>query len=149
IDWFLFGKRAAAMVSATLGVRQSEADYADMVRQRVLATATAFYDVLEAKGLLELAQQDVQNLSKLEAVTEKAAARGVGGRSKLDLNRVRLELLKSRQALREAELTLANARAKLRALLGRTDPDPSFDVTGTLEAPLTFEPPAAEEAYAM
>ena len=35
IDWFLFGKRAAAMASARQGVRQSEADYADLVRQRV------------------------------------------------------------------------------------------------------------------
>ena len=40
IDWFLFGKRAAAMASARLGVRQSEADYADLIRQRVTATAT-------------------------------------------------------------------------------------------------------------
>ena len=55
IDWLLFGKRAAAMVSARLGVRQSEADYAELIRQRVTATATAFFDVLEAKSLLDLA----------------------------------------------------------------------------------------------
>ena len=54
IDWFLFGKRAAAMASASLGVRQSEADYADLIRQRVTATAIAYYDVLEAKSLLDL-----------------------------------------------------------------------------------------------
>src|SRR5262249_9728657 len=38
IDWFLFGKRVAAMASASLGVRQAEFDYADLVRQRVLGS---------------------------------------------------------------------------------------------------------------
>ena len=50
IDWYLFGKRAARMASAAVGVKVSEADYADLVRRRVLATAQAYYDVLEAKG---------------------------------------------------------------------------------------------------
>ena len=76
IDWFLFGKRAAAMASASLGVRQSEADYADLIRQRVTATATAFYDVLEAKSLLDLARQDTENLTRLEAATRRAVDAG-------------------------------------------------------------------------
>ena len=52
IDWFLFGKRAAAMANARLGVDVSAADYADQVRQRVAGTAAAFYDVLEAQAML-------------------------------------------------------------------------------------------------
>src|SRR5262249_17501324 len=34
IDWFIFGKRAAAMTSAALGVDVSVADFADLVRTR-------------------------------------------------------------------------------------------------------------------
>ena len=114
IDWFLFGKRTAAMASACFGVHQSEADYADLVRQRVTATATAYYDVLEAKSLLDLARQDTENLTRLEAATRKAV--DAGGRPVVDLNRVRLDLLKSQQDLREAESALAVAKAKLRAV---------------------------------
>jgi cobalt-zinc-cadmium efflux system outer membrane protein len=147
IDWFLFGKRAAAMQSACLGVRQSEADYADLVRQRVAATATAFYDVLEARSLLDLARQDTDNLTRLEAVTSKAVE--AGGRPLVELNRVRLDLLKSQQDLREADAALAVAKAKLRAQFGRCDPDPFFDVAGTLDAPLTATPLSIEEAFCL
>ena len=112
IDWFLFGKRAAAMASASLGVRQSEADYADLIRQRVTATAIAYYDVLEAKSLRKVARQDTENLTRLEAATRKAVE--AGGRPVVDLNRVHLDLLKSQQDLREADCTLDSAKAKLR-----------------------------------
>jgi cobalt-zinc-cadmium efflux system outer membrane protein len=147
IDWFIFGKRAAAMASAALGVRVSEADYADLVRTRVEEAATDFYDVLEAKSLLDLARQDVENLERVEATTAKAVE--VGGRPPVELNRIRLDLLQSRQALREAELTLATAKAKLRAVMGRSDADPAFDVAGSLDAPLTVEAPPADDAYAL
>jgi cobalt-zinc-cadmium efflux system outer membrane protein len=147
IDWFLFGKRAAAMASATLGVRQSEAEYADLIRQRVTTTATAFYDVLAAKSLLDLARQDKDNLTRLEAATRKAV--DAGGRPMVEFNRVRLDLLKSQQDLREAESALTIAKAKLRAQFGRTDRDPTFDVDGNLDAPLTGEPLPADEAFAI
>src|SRR5262249_52744337 len=93
IDWFLFGKRAAGMASAAAGVRVSEADFADLVRKRVTDTATAYYDVVEAKALLDLARQDLENLRRVEAATEKAA--NAGGRPLVELNRVRLDVLKS------------------------------------------------------
>jgi outer membrane protein, heavy metal efflux system len=147
IDWFLFGKRAAAMASAAAGVRISEAAYADQVRQRVLDTAVAFYDVLEAKGLLDLARQDVENLRRVEEATRRGVQ--AGGRSAVDLNRVRLDVLKAEQALREAEAALTTARARLRARLGRRDADPAFDVAGDLDAPLTAVPPPVEETLAL
>jgi cobalt-zinc-cadmium efflux system outer membrane protein len=147
IDWFLFGKRAAAMVSANLGVRQSEADYADLVRQRVRDSAVAFYDVLEAKGLLGLARQDTENLRRLDAATAKAVK--AGGRPVVDLNRVRLDLLKTEQDLREAETSLVTAKAKLRSFMGRTDPDRNFDVSGDLDVPEHADTPSAEDAFAM
>jgi cobalt-zinc-cadmium efflux system outer membrane protein len=135
------------MASATLGVRQSEAGYADLIRQRVRDAALAYYDVVEAKGLLELARQDTDSLGKLEEATKKAVE--AGGRPPVELNRVRLDLLKSQQALREAEAARAVAMAKLRAFLGRTDSDPGFDVADNLDAKLTAEPLPVEEAYAL
>ncbi|WP_020473820.1 TolC family protein [Zavarzinella formosa] len=147
IDWFLFGKRAAAMQAALLGVRVSESEYADRVRQRILEAATAYYDVLEGKALLELARQDVSNLKRVEAVTEKAIE--IGGRPQVDLNRIRLDRLKSEQAVRDAENTLVGARATLRSIIGRADADVDFDVAGTLGDKTLMEPLPVEEAFAV
>ena len=147
IDWFLFGKRAAAMASASMGICVSQSDYADLVRQRVTETALAFYDILEAKASLELARQDVENLERVEVVTAKAVENG--GRPKVELSRVRLELLTSRRELRDAESALVTAKANLRALLGGANADPGFDIAGTLDAPLTAEPLGVEESYNM
>jgi cobalt-zinc-cadmium efflux system outer membrane protein len=144
IDWFLFGKRAAAMVSANLGVRQAEADYADLVRRRVRDSALAFYDVLEAKALLTLAGEYSENMRRLETTT---AAKP--DTQKIDFNRVRLDRLKSERDLREAQTTLVTARAKLRSFMGRLDPDPTFDVSGRLDVPEHVETPSSEEAFAM
>jgi len=44
-----------------------------LIRTRVRDAAVAYYDVLEAKGLLDMARQDVENLTNLEAANKKAA----------------------------------------------------------------------------
>src|SRR5207248_11714615 len=69
IDWLLFNKRGTAMRSARAGVDVSGADYADLVRQRIAGTVVAFYDLLEAQTMLELAREDAQDLKKLEKIT--------------------------------------------------------------------------------
>jgi cobalt-zinc-cadmium efflux system outer membrane protein len=147
IDWFLFGKRAANMAREALGVRVAEADFADRVRQRVTDAVVAFYDVLEAKALLDLARQDVANLRRVEAALEKGVA--AGGRAVIDLNQVRLDRLRGEQALRDAETALVTAKAKLRAMIGRSDDDPAFDVEGSLDAPLTAVLPPPDEGFAL
>ena len=68
-------------------------------------------------------------------------------RTQVELNRVRLDVLNSQRELRDADVALVTARAKLRALLGRCDADPGFDVATTLDVPLTAEPPPVEEAF--
>jgi cobalt-zinc-cadmium efflux system outer membrane protein len=65
------------------------------------------------------------------------------------LNRARLERLKSEQGVRDAESALITARARLRALFGRTDSDPDFDVSANLDAPLGGEIVPLEEGYAL
>jgi cobalt-zinc-cadmium efflux system outer membrane protein len=147
IDWFLFGKRAAAMASAAAAVRVSEADFGDLVRQRVRDASLAFYDFVEARALLALARQDLSDLRQVEAATRKSQA--VGGRSVVEVNRSRLDVLRSEQALREAETALTAARAKLRAFLGRKDADPDFEVSADLNAALTYQPLPVEESLAL
>lgn len=147
IDWFLFGKRAAAVYSATVGVRVAEAEFADLVRQRVLEAMLRYYDLLEAKGLLELARQDVENLRRIETITAKAVEGG--GRPRVELQRIQLDRLRAEQALREAEKNRVAAVAQLRAVLGRSDSDPAFDVAGDiLDVPIPSLPPV-EQAFAL
>jgi cobalt-zinc-cadmium efflux system outer membrane protein len=147
IDWYLFGKRAANMVAAAHGVRVSESEFADRVRQRVSEAAVAFYDVVEAKALLALARQDVANLERIEVALAKAVA--AGGKTQLDLNQFRLDLAQARRLAREAETTLVTARARLRAMIGRSDADPAFDVAGSLDLPLAASLPEPEEGFAL
>lgn len=146
IDWFLFGKRAAAQASAARAISVSEAEYADLVRQRVLEATLGFFDVLEARALLEVANQNVQNLERMASVTRVAVENG--GRPQVELNRIRLDLLIAQRAVRDARLGLVTAKANLRPLLGEGIADPAFDVRGHLNGPLTVEPRPLEEAYA-
>ena len=147
IDWFLFGKRAAAMQAAGLGVRVSEAEYADLIRQRIFEAATTYYDVLEAKAMLELARQDAANFKQVEEFTQKAVESG--GRPQVELGRIRLDRLRAEQGVRDAENALVSAKARLRALMGLSDLDPTFDVSGTLDEISTPQIPALDESYAI
>ena len=144
VDWFLFGKRVAAMASASTGVRISEAEYADLVRQRIRETTVAFFDVVEANAILELARQDVQNL---DVVLHKAEQEK--GHTDLELNRVRLNLLSSRRSQRDAESAVVTSKAHLRSVLGQVVADPTFDVEGSLDIPRLVEPLPVDQAFAL
>ena len=145
IDWFLFGKRAASMASAALGVRVSEAAYNDLVRQRVTEAALAYYDILEARELITLAKQEIESFQKVVEVTQKAV--DSGGRPRVELQRIQLNLLNSEQDLRDAELAYIQAKTKLQPLLGRSVADPFIEVKGTLDVDPTLPEMSLEDAY--
>lgn len=145
IDWFLFGKRAAHMAAAAHGIKVSAAEFEDLVRLRVVEAAMTFYDVLEAETLLALAQQDVANLERVEGLIAKAVA--AGGKTQVELNRLRLDLAQARRLARDVETSLIAAKARLRAMIGRADSDPAFDVKGELDSPLNAILPPPDEAF--
>jgi cobalt-zinc-cadmium efflux system outer membrane protein len=145
IDWFLFGKRAANMAAAQLGVKASLADFNDLIRRRVTDTAIYYYDMLEAKALLTLAKQDVAYFEQVEAITRRAVVKG--GRPEVDLKRIELDLLTSRRTLRETELMLVVAQSHLRAMMGHENSDAAFDVEGDLRTHLSAEPIGVEQAF--
>ena len=145
IDWYVFGKRAAQMASASAMVKVSEAEFANLVRIRITEGALAYYDVMEAKALLDLANQNLAILAKVEVALTKAVE--AGGRPKVEINRIRLDILQNRQTVRDVETALVAAKARLRALIGRSDRDLDFDIAGTLDALLTTNTPGAAEAF--
>lgn len=133
IDWYLFGKRTAAMRSSAAEVRVSRAEYENLVRQRVLEVAEAYYDVMESQALVVLTRQDAENLLTVEQVTKVAVDNGALPR--VELNRIRLDRLNSEQASREAQRDLRSAKGVLRAVMGGYIPGVTPpDADGPVEA---------------
>ena len=147
IDAFLFGKRAAAITSARLGVDVSAADFADLVRQRVAGAVAAFYDVLEAKALFELAQEDLADLQRVETITSQRVA--LGGVGTIELDRIRLAIFDSQREVRSRDTALTAARAQLQAFLGLRESDPRFAIQGSLDVPTPAPSPGVREALAL
>ncbi|MCL2744428.1 MAG: TolC family protein [Planctomycetaceae bacterium] len=147
IDWFLFAKRKAAMNSARWDVCQAQAEYADLIRERITEAATTFYDVLEAKAILSVSREDLELLIQLEKIAKNGVE--AGGIPVVEWKRINLDVLQCRQELLEAEKTLDILKAQLRSLFGCVDYDPNFDITGGLNAPTVLAPMLLEEAFAM
>jgi cobalt-zinc-cadmium efflux system outer membrane protein len=147
LDWYVYGKRVAAMEASRLGVDVAAADYADAVRKQIAATLDAVYDVLEAKSLLKLFQEDLDELKQIEKIIAERIK--LGGGAAVDLDRIRLAVYDSQREVRRRELTLFAARSKLRPLLGRLRPDPNFDVAGELGVSATLPPPALVDALSL
>jgi cobalt-zinc-cadmium efflux system outer membrane protein len=144
IDWWLFGKRAAAMATAQLGVAVSNADYCDQVRQRMASTASAFYDVLEAKAMLRLAQEDLASLNRVEEIT-RAGVR-LGGSGTIEAERIRLSVLDAQREVRTREATLKTSTAQFRSAIGRGMCAPACDAAGNLDVPSPATPLSVCEA---
>jgi outer membrane protein, heavy metal efflux system len=138
VDWFLFGKRAAAMNNARLGVDVTAADYADLVRQRVANTIASYYDVLLAKAQLGLSRQYYSSLRRVEEITKDRVR--FGGAGAIEVDRIRVAVLSALRDVHLQETTLATAKVRLQAAMGRNVEDPAFDVSGTLESPQPAEP---------
>lgn len=144
IDWFLFGKRVAAIETAEKKVDVNLAQFADLVRQRISGTIAAFYDVLEAQAQLELARADLDALLELEKIT--ATRVELGGIGTIESDRVKLGIFSARRELRSRELLLTTAQAQLRLFLGYADEVP-LQVDGTLDVTHPAESLTVETAF--
>ncbi|MDD5273415.1 MAG: TolC family protein [Methylovulum sp.] len=144
IDWFLFGKRAAAIVSGEQGVGVAEADFANTVRIRIAATISAFYDVLEMQAMLELAHENLDNLARMENIIRNRVA--FGGVGTIETDRIRLSIFSSRRDVHTRELDLSAALNRFRALLGIAEATP-IKVNGSLEVNTLAKPISTETAF--
>jgi cobalt-zinc-cadmium efflux system outer membrane protein len=144
IDWFLFGKRAAAITSGQFGVDAASADFANTIRLRIAGTIKAFYDVLEARAMVELANENQKNLSAMEKIILNRVA--LGGVGTIEADRIKLSIFASHRELHTQELNLAAALNQLRALLGISD-NTNMSVNGTLDIITPKKPISNEEAF--
>ncbi len=130
IDWCLFGKRVAAIEAGRLGVDVAAADLANVVRVQVTNTVLAFYDVLEARELLRIARQDLEDAERIGAITRRLVK--AGELAPIENDRAGLLAIDARREVRRREAALNVARAKLAPLLGRCSPVPEVDARGEL-----------------
>jgi len=146
VDWFLFGKRAAAVMAAEKGVDVAAAGFSELVRQRIAGTIAAFYDVLEAQSALALAREDFNNLSEVEKITANRVE--LGGVGTVELDRVRLSIFSSRREVRAREITLEGAFSRLRSFLGYTQAFP-LKINGSLDVPSPITPLDSSAMFAI
>jgi cobalt-zinc-cadmium efflux system outer membrane protein len=147
IDWFLFGKQAAELRVASLGVQAARADFADRIRLRVQEAAIAFYGLVEAQALVELARRDANSLKRLESSVARAVADGA--RPRAELSRIRLDRLRAERELRDAEKEQVQAAATLAAVMGRTEPLTGISLPQLPDEMPQMELPTREECLAL
>lgn len=147
IDWWLFGKRVAAMEASRIGVDVANADYADLIRRKVLETVSAFYDLLESQEVLKLSEESFKDIQRIEDITKKQVE--AGGAGTIELDRVKLAVLDAQRDLRLRRDAVAQSKAKLRPLIGRSAADPDFTIEGAISVKAVAPAPSLAEALAL
>lgn len=146
VDWFLFGKRAAAVAAAVKGVDVAAAGFSELIRQRIAGTIAAFFDVLEAQALLDLAKEDLGDLSEVEKITANRVE--LGGVGTVELDRVRLSIFTSRREVRAREVAMEGALSRLRSFLGYSQTVP-LQIDGNLDVSAPIMPLEAGDIFAI
>ncbi len=125
--------------AARQGEAATQAGRRDAMRQVVFNVRQGFYDLLlaDAQRQIALEQRDiVRQLLGADSVRLRA-----GDIPERDLVRSELEFARAEAALTRADASVRAARLALQALMGVTDPDTGFTVTGELQAvPALTEP---------
>ncbi len=125
------GKREKRVAVAKDNTDVAIKTVADNERQLRSQVVNAYINVLLAKSVLQLAQEDLTNYSQ-EVDLNKARVTA-GDLAEGDFLKLSLQKLQFEQDLSSAKLTLVQALANLRQLLGYESVADGFDVMGTLE----------------
>ena len=124
-------KRELRLESAKHDTTIEQWDYADLERTLLFNVRTAFVSTLEAKAVLELANE---NLAYYDHVLEISRDRfGAGDISRIDLDRLELQRVQYESDVETAEVNLRTAKIQLLTLLNDRTPIGQLDVTGTYD----------------
>ena len=118
--------------AARQGESATESARRDMIRQVAFTVEQGFYDLLltDARRQIALEQRDmVQQLLSADSIRLQA-----GDIPERDLVRSELEFARAEAALTRADAGVRTARLALQVLMGVTNPDTGFTVTGQLQA---------------
>jgi outer membrane protein len=133
-----FGRSTNLLSSSEFQAKAEDQNAAATSAQVILAVDQAFYNVLETKALVSVAQQTVDSrqllVDKIKALTDAKL------KSELDLSFSRVDLARGKLLLLEAQNNYQGSLASLSAILGFSD-EQSFQL---LDEPRNNVPPALD-----
>jgi cobalt-zinc-cadmium efflux system outer membrane protein len=124
------GKRPARIAVAEGNRAVAQLQLLNTVRGVVLDVQNAFVDLQAAKDSLRLARENLQTLHNVVDINEKRVKNG--DLAEVELLRAQVAELQFENSVRQAELKVKTATAKLQVLLGRTRNAKPFDIAGGL-----------------
>jgi cobalt-zinc-cadmium efflux system outer membrane protein len=138
-------KRELRLKSAQAGTAVAISNQADLRRTLLFNLRAAFVDTLEAKAVLQLAQENLAYWDRVLSVSRDRLR--VGDISGLDLDRLELQRVQFESDLQTADVNLRTAKIQLLELLNERTPVDQFDVTGAFN--FTNELPALDDVQNM
>lgn len=124
-------KRELRLESAQKATAIATSDQSDLERTLLFALRAAFVQTLQAKAVLNVAQE---NLKYYDRVLEVSGERyKAGDIALIDLDRLQLQRLQYESDLQTAEVNLRTAKINLLMLLNDRTPIEHFDVTGPFD----------------
>jgi cobalt-zinc-cadmium efflux system outer membrane protein len=114
--------------SARLATSGASSDQEDLKRNLTFTARTAYVATLQAKALLDLAEQNLKYYDNVIDVNRTRLQ--AGDISELDFQRVEIQRVQFASDLANAQVNLRTAKIQLLALLEDRTPVDDFDVTG-------------------
>lgn len=124
-------KRNLRFESARQGTAIGAAQASDTERTLLFNLRSAFVGVLQAKAVLQLAQNNIESYDKILKVSRDRF--DAGDIARIDLDRLDLQRLQYESDLQNAIVNLRTTKINLLALLDDRRPVDSFDVQGTFD----------------
>jgi cobalt-zinc-cadmium efflux system outer membrane protein len=124
-------KRQLRLESAKRDATIEQWDYSDLERTLLFNVRSAFVSTLQAKAVLELAND---NLAYYDHVLQISRDRfSAGDLSRVDLDRLELQRVQYESDVETAEVNLRTAKIQLLTFLNDRTPIEQFDITGTYD----------------
>ena len=124
-------KRELRLKSAQQATQITESQHQDLQRNLEFALRSAFVQTLEAKDVLNLAQQDLAYYDHIIAISQERFK--TGAIASIDLDRIELQRVQYEAELQTAIVNLRTAKIQLLQLMNDHTPVAQFDVTGRFD----------------
>lgn len=138
------GKRELRVAAADSGIVAARADAEDVARQQRLQLTAAYYDVKLAQEVLHISEETAALYQESERAT--ALRLRAGDIAPSEANRLRVEALRARNDLVQAQAQLKRAQFTLAAVLSREDQAQQLIAADAWPASTTAPPAAQPDA---
>lgn len=124
-------KRELRLQSARVGTLIAESNHAELERTELFSLRSAFVSTLQAKAVLQLAQDNLAYYDHVLGVSRDRF--NAGDLAQVDLDRLELQRVQYESDLQTANVNLRTAKIQLLTLLNDRTPLEQFDVTGPFD----------------